>query len=557
MSGFCECQRDDGEMVTTWEVSCQHAPSACRVECNKLGIKNFPKSSQGTPSSPPPPPPPPPSPPPSPTKTTAGVDAYGRAAKQTEPRTQQPPQTEQQYRCVGWVATQDCDPAGPRDQSAQKRDCSDAVPAGASGYCQCEGLADGVKRKVRLATCDHAPITCAAECERAGSHYSCQGWRQTGNCSADGPREEARDLPCEASVAAGISGFCECGAGASTRRMPRRTGCKVEDEAAESCDEVCRRDESMYEVLGLPSGTGSDQEIKQTFRRLSLRLHPDKNRGSKQSAAAAATRFAEVRAAYDLLSSPDSRILYDMHGFEAASSTSNKQRGGDSHVSLTVSLADAYLGGMRDMRIRRRVVCKGCKHRRLDAGWTRCHRCGSCPNELRNVNVQLAPGFVIQQQQEVASEERCEEAHLDLKAPIPRGVGSGHEITYSRASEQRPGMIPGDVKLKFKVDSHPLFQRDGNELHMGHTVSLREALLGFEHHIMHLDGRTVVLTQSGVTKPGQVIKIRGEGMPIHEKGADPDAEPSQFGSMHVKITVRFPKSLTEEGAEWARKVLPA
>ena len=117
------------------------------------------------------------------------------------------------------------------------------------------------------------------------------------------------------------------------------------------------------QVLGLPEEGGdggvSEQAIKQSFRRLSLKLHPDKQRTPEQRESAevssslkqrtteqresAARRFAEVRAAYDVLAAPDARILYDMHGYQAASEATQKQRGDDGSVEMSVSLAEVCM----------------------------------------------------------------------------------------------------------------------------------------------------------------------------------------------------------------------
>ena len=90
-------------------------------------------------------------------------------------------------------------------------------------------------------------------------------------------------------------------------------------------------------------------------------------------------------------------------------------------------------------------------------------------------NVQLAPGFVIQQQGEVQSEERCKEAIFDASAEVQPGMADGDVITFPRMSEQRPHQIPGDVKLRIQVGSHPRFRRDGSDLSTDLTISLRQA----------------------------------------------------------------------------------
>lgn len=174
------------------------------------------------------------------------------------------PLLEQEFACAGWRQTHGCSPFGRRDASGDRR-CSESVPAGASGYCECSGLTDGALHRVRLSTCDHSAFTCEAECRRA-SHYACDGWRQTGNCTADGPREMERDLPCDASVPAGVSGFCECAGG--TRRVSRPPKCST-DVDAERCEDACLRGEGLYDVLNAYEGA-TDQAIRQSFRRLSV-----------------------------------------------------------------------------------------------------------------------------------------------------------------------------------------------------------------------------------------------------------------------------------------------
>ncbi|KAL3914462.1 MAG: hypothetical protein SGPRY_007617, partial [Prymnesium sp.] len=126
-------------------------------------------------------------------------------------------------------------------------------------------------------------------------------------------------------------------------------------------------------------------------------------------------------------------------------------------------------------------------------------------------------------------------------------------------SEQKPGQIPGDVILKLKQTPHPTFKRSRDNLAMKMTIPLRAALLGFEtsctptrlKHLpfKHLDGHLVELKRTGVTKPGQVIRIKGEGMPKH-------STPSEFGDLTITFTVEFPKEVDPTLAEGLASLLP-
>eukprot|EP00967_Tisochrysis_lutea_P138613 scaffold250554_cov33-Tisochrysis_lutea.AAC.1 len=82
------------------------------------------------------------------------------------------------------------------------------------------------------------------------------------------------------------------------------------------------------------------------------------------------------------------------------------------------------------------------------------------------------------------------------------------------AGEQTPGVIPGDVRLKLRSKSHAVFRRDGHHLHMNLRITLQQALLGFSKTIHHLDGHDVVIANSGISTPGMVIVLAGEGMPV-------------------------------------------
>ncbi|KAA0157434.1 hypothetical protein FNF27_00682 [Cafeteria roenbergensis] len=309
----------------------------------------------------------------------------------------------------------------------------------------------------------------------------------------------------------------------------------------------------LYNVLGVEEDA-SPSQIKKAYRKLSLKYHPDKNQGNEEAAA----KFAEINEAYDVLSDEDKRILYDHGGMDAVKQEAAPQhaspfdmlfgggqrqqggkrrsmkKGNDARLEVEASLEDLYNSGEVSARIQRNIVCRGCKGK--SSG--KCARCNRCPNEVRMVQRQVAPGMVMQMQEEVPSEHRCRMESKQLTAVIEKGMPDGAEITFERESEQRPGMIPGDVIFRIKQRSHPRFRRDNNDLHHDMTISLREALIGFRKTIQHLDGHEVVVETSAVTRPGQVIKMDGEGMPVHNV-------PSQSGDLYVTITVAFPRELTQ------------
>jgi len=313
-----------------------------------------------------------------------------------------------------------------------------------------------------------------------------------------------------------------------------------------------QKDRDFYEVLGV-SPEANDAEIKKAFRKLSIKHHPDKG-GDK-------VMFQEVQRAYEVLSNEELRMVYDHAGHEGLEQHEKGQnapaspfdaffgggqqrganRGPDFRVETQVSLDDMYNGNEVSLQIRRRIVCRNCKGR---SNWKKdhCKDCGECPPEVKMVQQQVAPGFVVQQQQHVPSEHRCKTEPKTLSLTVEKGAPDGHESRFKGASEQSPGQVPGDVIVSMRQKSHSVFTRKGNDLHMTMEISLKEALTGFERTVKQMDGRDILVKETGVTGPYSTKTIQGEGMPLH-------GVPSETGNLKIQMKVKFPKKLSPEQAE--------
>lgn len=294
--------------------------------------------------------------------------------------------------------------------------------------------------------------------------------------------------------------------------------------------EAAELEKDLYEILGLPDDA-DEAEIKKVYRKLSIKYHPDKNPDAESK-----TKFNEVRDAYEILNDPDKKILYDTGGMEAVKKheKGEVQKGDDVGARLDVKLEDLYNSGTAQASLDRRVVCRGCRAR---PDSPKCRTCSRCPNEVKTVHVQVGPGMFMQQQQEVASEEKCKQEDTTIDVQIEKGMRDGEVITFPRMAEQRPGMLPGNVVLTLKALKHHKFDRRGDDLHVSMQVSLREALLGWSQTIRHLDGHLVEIGTTTVTKPFQVFQVKGEGMPLRD-------DPASFGDLYVKVEVAFPPSIS-------------
>jgi DnaJ family protein B protein 11 len=107
-------------------------------------------------------------------------------------------------------------------------------------------------------------------------------------------------------------------------------------------------------------------------------------------------------------------------------------------------------------------------------------------------------------------------------------------------------MNPGHLIFIINEVPNAQFRREKNDLHYSLRISLKEALLGFEKEIIHFDGHSVKVKKDNITQPGDIIKIRGEGMPIHQS--------SDKGDLFVKIDIEFPMVLTEAQRLLAEKL---
>eukprot|EP00928_Gymnodinium_smaydae_P028087 TRINITY_DN21518_c0_g1_i1.p1 TRINITY_DN21518_c0_g1~~TRINITY_DN21518_c0_g1_i1.p1 ORF type:complete len:485 (-),score=115.63 TRINITY_DN21518_c0_g1_i1:406-1860(-) len=423
---------------------------------------------------------------------------------------------DEHLQCVRWRQTGGCSADGPREPHGDKP-CGEQVESGNSGYCECGG-----GHRARLSKCDHRPFSCETECLQL-RRYKCVAWRQTGGCSADGEREPHNDKACEENIDARASGYCECGDG----RLVRKPGCDVGDMYEPfSCRDECAREPDMYEDLGVDSGA-SEKALKQAFRKLSLKYHPDKTRNDP----ALTARFLAIQEAYETVGDPERRAIYDALGFSGAKAK-ELEKGPESGYNVEVDLEAFYNGREWQMQIPRLVICRDCREKRTPRCLKICN--AACGNEVELRRVQMGP-MIMQQQVEVPSKERCRNVQTAISVSVEPGMTGGDTLIFKGMGSHKPKHIPGDVKLTLKEKKHKVFTRRGVNLHADMDISLREALLGFKRTLTHLDGHTVELSYDGVTIPFGIMRVRGEGMP--HKG-----DPTSRGDLLVKFRVLMPEA---------------
>lgn len=302
--------------------------------------------------------------------------------------------------------------------------------------------------------------------------------------------------------------------------------------------------------------------IRRSYRKMALQFHPDKVTGSEAEKKAAAKKFAEINNAYEALSDPEKKKIYDQYGeeglkqnqggggggggggqnifdmffggggfggFGGGQQEEQTPRGHDVYSDLYVSLKDLYLG--REIQvIRDKAVIKP------DKGKRQC----KCKTVMKTR--QLGPGM-FQQFQEQKCEEcpgvKLERESETLNVVIEPGVQHGHHITFFEEGEPMIDGDPGDLKLVVRQLYDPRWERRGDDLLINETISLVEALVGFSREIEHLDGHKVKVGVEGVTKPGDYQYVADEGMPLHNTAG-------KHGNLFVHWFIKFPSSPLDE-----------
>ncbi len=349
--------------------------------------------------------------------------------------------------------------------------------------------------------------------------------------------------------------------------------------------------DDLYKRLGV-GRDASEKEIQKAYRRLALKYHPDKNPDDPK----AAEKFKQVAEAFEILSDPEKRKLYDsggmdrvergghQHGFETneevfsqfgdifgdvfgrrsqrarQSRRTRPRRGRDLRFVLPVSFTEAALGGEREIEVPILEPCPDCHGRGTHQGTEPepcpvCHGTGEQPQSARETGgffsfSSACPSCGGTGQKPGPACSTCRgqgriEKSRRIKIKIPPGVQSGQTLRLAGQGEAGPSGGPrGDLLIELDVKSHPHFRREGKNIRSDVKVPVATALLGGKVEVPTLQG-TVMLTIPPGTSSDQVLRIRGHGIPAKDGPGD-----------HlVRVVIVVPKKLSEEAREAIRKNL--
>lgn len=341
----------------------------------------------------------------------------------------------------------------------------------------------------------------------------------------------------------------------------------------------------FYAILGV-SRSASPEEIKKAYRKLSKELHPDKNTGNKE----AEQKFKAVNEAYETLSDPQKKKMYDQFGstggpggtgtagfdfsgfqngadfsgfgdmFESffggragASRRPREQRGQDMEVVMTISFMEMVTGVTKVIAIDRFRACSECGGSGNEKGSSTvtCDECNGTGQVTKTTQsffgaIQqsfLCPkcegrGKVPEKQCADCKGEGRKQVRDQVSVEVPAGIHDGQSLRLrGEGSVGKHGASAGDLYVHIRVQNDRVFHRDEDDVRTDIQLSVIDAILGTQIPVQTVHGGITLKIPAG-TQPNQVFRLKGKGLPVLSS--------SRFGDHYVTVHVEIPSKLSRK-----------
>ena len=278
-----------------------------------------------------------------------------------------------------------------------------------------------------------------------------------------------------------------------------------------------------YEVLGV-GRNASPEEIKRAYRKVALQHHPDKNPGDKT----AEEKFKEASNAYDVLSDPEKRKIYDIRGHAGVHNAGFQ--GYTNFEDIFTNFGDIFgrevFGNFGDV---------------FGDVFSRENPTGFGPQRRGNLRTKLAIPF---EESILGAEKRIQVNDRTLTIKIPPGIKDGQSLRLAGQGDLTASGQRGSLIVKIAVQPHPNFKRENLDLVTQVTVPFTRAALGGKVRVPTLKGDIDLKIPAG-TQPGQQLRVRGAGVVDSSK---------RKGDLRVQIKIEIPRSLTRKQKELLKQL---
>jgi DnaJ-class molecular chaperone len=349
--------------------------------------------------------------------------------------------------------------------------------------------------------------------------------------------------------------------------------------------------QNYYELLEI-SKDSTEEEIKKAYKKLAIKWHPDKN---PNNVIEAENQFKKISEAYQVLSDPEKKEIYDKYGEEGLKQNNNMGGGGPFHsaddifkmffgggmngmpgmrgesqlkktdpkiVHIPLTLKEMYTGSKKKITINLKHICHLCS----GFGGTNPLTCDECNgNGFVIVNRMIGPGMIQRMQSACnkckGKKKICSSICKDCNGEgigtnnkqfiisTKAGIMNNENIIHEKEGDELLDEIRGDIVFIIQEEPDPIFKRIGNDLICEYEVKLGDSIIGTEVNFIHLDSNKITYKEVNIIRPKSYHIIKKMGMPIKDT--------NQFGDLYIIYNILYPnKILNSAEKEKIKNILP-